>query len=289
ELSERVAVFGRYNNAPSSTESGFAQVERFSLKSSSLTLGVAATPTADLNNDFRTNLWSIAAESAWSANPASGGTAADLSAFLCRPLYAMPTFYGIATGGLGALYSGRGGRNRQIQWNALDTLAIRRESHDIRLGIDYQRLIPSRDTASQSRMGRSNSLSALIAGISPLILDVRADEASALIETLSLFAQDTWAVSRRLNLTFGFRWEMTPPASMRQPSDASVPAFGATNLPTSMIASNEELWRSRYTQFAPRVGAAFRAGRNSVLRAGWGIFYDVAFSMALDPINGFPF
>src|SRR5262249_50848990 len=41
--------------------------------------------------------------------------------------------------------------------------------------------------------------------------------------------------------------------------------------------------------FEPRIGAAFRAGANSVIRAGWGIFYDVAFSTALDPVNGFPF
>ena len=33
----------------------------------------------------------------------------------------------------------------------------------------------------------------------------------------------------------------------------------------------------------------FEVGQNSVIRAGWGIFYDVAFSTALDPINGFPF
>src|SRR6185369_6647719 len=76
----------------------------------------------------------------------------------------------------------------------------------------------------------------------------------------------------RLNLTYGLRWELTPPPTARQSS-----------------ASAGAPWHTRYTQFAPRIGAAFRAGQNSVIRAGWGVFYDVAFSTALDPINGSPF
>ena len=40
---------------------------------------------------------------------------------------------------------------------------------------------------------------------------------------------------------------------------------------------------------APRFGAAYRLDSQSVLRAGWGIFYDTGFAAALDPVNGFPF
>ena len=45
----------------------------------------------------------------------------------------------------------------------------------------------------------------------------------------------------------------------------------------------------RYGQVAPRAGAVYRLTDRLVLRAGWGIFYDLAFSAATDPINGFPF
>ena len=41
-LSDKVTLFGRYNRAPSYTESGFAQVEHFRLSSTSLTLGLTA-------------------------------------------------------------------------------------------------------------------------------------------------------------------------------------------------------------------------------------------------------
>jgi hypothetical protein len=56
-----------------------------------------------------------------------------------------------------------------------------------------------------------------------------------------------------------------------------------------LASTAEPLWRGRYNQLAPRIGAAFRVDNNSVVRAGWGIFHDLGFGPAMDPINGFPF
>jgi hypothetical protein len=276
-LTERVALFGRYNRAPSYAESGFAQVEHLHLPGSSVTMGVTASPSAGITNDVRTNIWSTTAASHWSVNPAAGGVPLDFKSVLGKQPDSSPAFYGIAIGGVGTLYSGESGRNHQTQWNLVDTLTVRRATHEVRLGIDYQRLAPSRQTASESVMGRWDSFAAIASGALPLVVSVHAEQASALVETLSVFAQDTWSVTPRLNLTYGLRWELTPAPAIRAPA-------GLT-----MVSNTGELWKTRYTQFAPRIGAAFRAGQSSVIRAGWGIFYDVAFSTALDPINGFPF
>ena len=294
-LTERFTLFGRFNRAPSYTESGFSQVEHFHLQSTSLTLGIAAMPAPHITNDVRTNVWSTTADSQWSANPAAGGVPLDFASVFHKPPDAAAAFYGIAIGGVGALYSGESGRNHQHQWNLLDTLGIRHDTHEVRLGIDYQRLTPTRETAAESITGRWNSLAGLLSGASPLIMSARADQASALVETLSAFAQDTWSVTPRLNLTYGLRWELTPPPAMRQPSAAytnfGAPVFAGNPTPPYLliVPPAQEPWQTRYTQFEPRLGAAFRIGPTSVIRAGWGIFYDVAFSTALDPINGFPF
>jgi hypothetical protein len=290
-LNAHVTLFGRFNWAPSYTESGFTEIEHFRLRSRSLTLGATATLSPTANNDLRVNLWNTSAESQWSLNPASGGTPLNLTPFLSALPATIPAFYGVAIGGAGALYSGSGGGSRQGQWNIVDTLAITRGSHTLRLGVDYQRLTPARDNASQSITETWPGLADLLAGFSPTVTTTTADQASALVETLSLFAQDTWSLSHRLIVTYGLRWEITPPPAVRGPAAAaSVPVAGAPVASSLPVATaNQALWQTNYGQVAPRVGAAYRLDDHSVVRAGWGIFYDVGFSTALDPINGFPF
>jgi len=223
-----------------------------------------------------------------------------------------PAFYGIAIGGAGALFSGNSGRNRQGEWNVVETLAVNRAAHALRLGADYERMTPTRESAALAVTGTWNSLSEVLAGRQPTIATTRADQASGIIETLSLFAQDTWKVSRRLTLTYGLRWELTPPPAVREPSALSAPQAGGAigspsspsppgvlfppvpvpTLPGPALPSTppaQALWKTSHTQFAPRLGGALRLDSRSVLRAGFGLFYDLGFSIALDPINGFPF
>jgi hypothetical protein len=101
------------------------------------------------------------------------------------------------------------------------------------------------------------------------------------------------------------RWEITPAQSLRQTRIAPATTVqGPTTLPgptttlpgpTTTVPSpaapapSGPLWPTRYGQLAPRVGAAYRIGERTVVRAGWGVFYDLGFSVATDPINGFPF
>lgn len=51
------------------------------------------------------------------------------------------------------------------------------------------------------------------------------------------------------------------------------------------------IWQLRYTDFAPRFGAAYRLDSTgqTVLRAGLGIYYDPGFGVATDGINGAPY
>jgi hypothetical protein len=279
-LASRVAIFGRYNWSPSSTETGFIDVENLRLRSSTFTLGIDATPTPSITNEARLNVWSSSAVSAWRPNPASGGAPLDFARFLPSAPGVNPTFYGLAIGGASSLSAGASAQSRQGQLNLLDTLSSTRGAHTIRAGIDYQRLTPARATASESVTGWWPDLTQLLAHSPPIICTTTADQASTLVETLSMFVQDTWRVSPRLNLTYGLRWEITPAPAIRGfAADAGLPAAPVTHA----------LWQTNYAQVAPRFGAAYRLGSQSVLRAGWGIFYDTGFGAALDPVNGFPF
>ena len=290
-VSSRVTVFGRYNWSPSSTESGFTEAESFHLRSSSVTLGIDATPSRTITNEARLNFWRAKATSTWTPNPASGGAPLDFATVLPSAPEIAPTFYGLAIGGVSSLSSGVSAQSRQGQFNLVDTLSLTKGAHTIRLGVDYQRLTPARESASESLTGWWPTLSDLLGDAPPTICTTTADQASALVETLSAFTQDTWRISPRLNLTYGLRWEITPAPAVREPSEAASGSAAAAPvapvLPVAPLA--QALWRTDFEQVAPRIGVAYRLDNQSVLRAGWGIFYDTGFSTALNPVNGFPF
>jgi hypothetical protein len=83
------------------------------------------------------------------------------------------------------------------------------------------------------------------------------DHPSPVFHNVSLYAQDRWRATPRLAVTYGVRWERNSP-----PSDDPVP--GAI-----VIAGVED----------PRLGIAFELrqanGWETVLRGGWGIFYNL--------------
>jgi outer membrane receptor protein involved in Fe transport len=292
-LTDHVSLFGRYHWAPSYNETGTAEIEHLHLRSSSFTLGIEAMLAPTVTSDFRTNIWSTSADSSWSSDPGAGGQPLDFASVLnTRPV--APAIYGVAIGGVDALLSGASGRNHQGQWNLVETLGVNRTKHQWRFGADYERLTPSRENAAQSVTGTWNSLSDVLAGRPAVVASTHAEAVSGIVETLSLFAQDTWRISPRLNLTYGLRWELTPPPAVREPAAAlaatPLPGTAGPNLPFLPVAPTTQApWHTRYTQVAPRAGGAYRLSENSVVRAGWGIFYDLGFSIALDPINGFPF
>ncbi len=120
----------------------------------------------------------------------------------------------------------------------------------------------------------------------------------------SLHAGDTWKVTSKLTLNYGLRWDKFTPTyetgdQLAFFSFAANP--GAGNLPGSVAYAGNK-WGSasagvRYPEtpfnggFGPRVGAAYRLDNQTVVRAGYGVFYTQAFypgwggGMSLDGFN----
>jgi hypothetical protein len=94
----------------------------------------------------------------------------------------------------------------------------------------------------------------------------------------SAFAQDEWKATGQLSLSSGFRWDLNPaPGNANGPVPYTVTQVD--NLATTQLApKGTPLWNTDWRGFAPRVGIAFQtrpgSGRNTVARAGFGVFYD---------------
>ncbi len=311
-LTSRVSLFGRYHQSPSTTEFGNSYVERSEFHYRSLTLGLTSLLASGITHDLRVNTSTTSVASRWLPQTTGGAVPVNLRDYVPYTGSSTSPLFGVWIGGTGELVSGEAGRNRQGHWNAVTTVSWSRGSHTLRFGADYQRLSPSRETALAAAMGTWSSLDELLAGRPMTVAVAEADAASSLVETLSLFAHDTWRPAARLAVTFGTRWELTPAPAMRETPASSLPrdpTFAVAALPgrggpprpvgSEVVASLvpaitaaeqvSRLWPTRYGQFAPRIGAAYRFQERTVLRAGFGLFYDLGFSAATDPINGFPF
>lgn len=91
----------------------------------------------------------------------------------------------------------------------------------------------------------------------------------------ALFAQDSWRVSRRLNLNYGLRYDYNAPwTEVNGKLSNFVPGTGAVTTPQT--PGWDGLYHSDRNNFAPRFGFAydmFGSGR-TVVRGGFGILYE---------------
>ncbi|HEY3026208.1 MAG TPA: TonB-dependent receptor [Pyrinomonadaceae bacterium] len=98
------------------------------------------------------------------------------------------------------------------------------------------------------------------------------------------FAQDDWRVRPNLSLSLGLRYEYnTPVEETQRRIEKTFNDSSLTLVPglTTFLAGRKRIYDPDRKNFAPRLGFAysthlFGAGRISVLRAGYGIFYDQA-------------
>ncbi len=101
----------------------------------------------------------------------------------------------------------------------------------------------------------------------------------------SAYFQDNFRVNSRLTLNLGFRYEVPIGWHVEQGNyssfDLTKPNPGANNLPGAMAfygygpgrANTLRPFPTDWSNIGPRLGFAYRIGNNTVLRGGWGTFY----------------
>lgn len=298
-LSKKISLFGRLNVSPSESVQRdccvLSELNTNHLNATTLTLGSTQAISSRISNDFRIN-YSRNTRTGFSSLDNFGGAVPPPDSLMFPSSanhrtsqfnfgYFFYSFYYAI--GLNDVSSS------QRQLNIVDNLLVAAGKHQLKFGIDYRRLAPTTSIVGEKGMIVDvfyNDNNAVISN-TPAFVDVEsATTLFPLLNNFSAYAQDTWKITRRLTLSFGLRWEVNTPPTDRRGNNAFT-VLGL-NVPATMTLApvGTPLWKTTYDNFAPRIGIAYQLiqskGRETVLRGGFGIFYDVGTGPANDAIQG---
>jgi hypothetical protein len=194
-----------------------------------------------------------------------------------------------------------------------DTVSWNRGKHNWRFGGDYRRILQSFRSAKNAEgtfVFTGLATSQFTAGSAQPAANTGYDFADFLLglpqqtslqsgtnsfnfraNSFDLFAQDDWRIRPSLSLNLGLRYEYNGPyteannqianlnvapgftaANVVIPAGAVVPTSSATFIPSS----TSSLINPDRNNFAPRVGIAWKPFKQTVVRAGYGVNYNLA-------------
>jgi hypothetical protein len=285
-VSDKLNLFGRFNHAPSDTVTrinfSLSSPRTAAFKTRTLTIGAAFSPTATTHNDLRINFTENSALVFQALDDFGGAVPLPDAAFF--PSFASAAdsqiSFNLGFGGTRPeLRVGRTAGSEQRQFNLVNTLSHLAGDHQFKFGVDFRRLSPAFRTSRYFQQAVFSNASAVANGTANLLGVLANRDAEPQFINFSVFAQDTWRASKRLTLTYGLRWEVNPAPHGADGNDAFT-VTGADDPATITLAPRgTPLYQTRYLNLAPRFGIAYmlsqHPGRETVLRGGIGVFYDM--------------
>ncbi|HRH44953.1 MAG TPA: hypothetical protein PKY82_25165, partial [Pyrinomonadaceae bacterium] len=305
-FNEKVNIFGRYNEAPSSAVNRLANPTTpgtTTANTRTLTIGSNQIFSSNFVNDIRFNYTKFDSRLVLELDTLGGGVPFSLSSIpgissAKRPVFGVflfdfdPATFGQRHSDIPGIFIGELGSSNTRQYNIVDNLSWQKGSHALKFGFDFRRLMPKfieYDFFQTLTIFTAASLTSDLFGIgpNPIIggvvnqIQTRADsgERNVIFNNYSFYAQDTWKATRYLTLTYGVRYEVNPAPYERDGKNPTIVTNLGTPANIALAPAGTPLYRTTYNNFAPRFGASWQAtakdGWETVLRGGAGIFYDL--------------
>ena len=305
KLSNRWSLFGRYDYSPSEIAqrgAGMPLSDVFvnRLTTQTATLGAMLLVTPTTANDLRVNYSSTSGSSNWHTDDFGGGIPLR-SLPIPNPYTSETGQFSLAIFSLtnGEYLVGPSSRNVQRQFNVVDSLSLQKGPHSLKFGVDYRQLSPIYDPALYGQGVFFSDVSNTENGNADFGASTNsATHATFAFHNVGVFAQDTWRVVSRLTMTYGLRWDLdVAPSTSNGPAIPAITGYNLNNLSNLALApSGTPAFHTTYGDIAPRIGFAFEPsqapGRETVMRGGFGIFYDLAdgqLGNLLGSLDSYPF
>ena len=304
-FNDKFKIFGRYASTPSVSTGYASSISNDAIINNHLiTAGLTSLITPKQSNELRFNITQVNSFDNFVSTSLGGATPFDVTT-LPGPngsnFPAVGSYLGfcLCYGGTAGLGNGIGQfEGAQRQYEITDTHSWALDRHSLKFGVDWRRLttyvkpyiayefvdFSSETAVLANNVGSSGSITAYSVSPAPV---------KPLYENFSAFAQDEWKASNRLSLSLGVRWDVNPaPTNLSGPSPYTLNEI--TNLNMAQLApAGTPLWKTDWLGFAPRVGGAYQfhqtPGRQTVLRAGFGMFYDMGNTVGSQGFQGVGF
>lgn len=297
-----VQLFGRVSHAPSYTSArgitAPSTIQTQHRDSDTVTVGATWTISPRLVHDVRANV--TTGKAPYSARGDTFGGAVPMGGEVFQAnRRSENTIFAFNVSGGGQWQMGTGNAYRQNQWNIVDSLTYLTGSHEFKGGVDYRRLAPTLNETEAGSQTVIPLLSNLTTGIlrSYSYATFGSDPVVAVFDNLSLYVQDVWRAQRRLTLTYGVRWEFVPPPHAKDDAGLSPIALQSLGEPSKnpivLAPQGFPLWKTRYNNFAPRVGGTYvlnqKPGREFAVKGGFGMFHDLGYGLIVNSFAAYPF
>jgi hypothetical protein len=291
-FSPKLVIFFRVGDTPSSTDSRpYFSRSRTAINAQTYTLGATSQISDHLSNEFRIGYARSDSSSIGVLDNFGGATPIDLAAAMGASAFkqVVPVI-SINIAGIGEpLIATDNNKNLSRQWNLVDTVSMLKGHHSLKFGADFRHIKSVIAPPEVEPYGVFEQTQTILAGTPDIPLVFSFLQATPLFHQVAAFAQDEWRAHSRLSLSFGLRWEVTPPPTEQHGNDA-LTLRGSLGDPATLTVAprGTPLWKTDWYDFAPRIGTAYvvrdQPGRETVLRAGGGVFFDSANQVAA---NGF--
>lgn len=297
KIGSRLVMFARYHRSPSQsvTPSFLSDNQVLFTNTQTATYGATWTVTPRTVDQLRFNWSRSSSGRELSFRSTAGTTLAPDSAL-------WPSGYSAANAAVlvnirepsfssGPVYLGQNNKTIQRQYQLTDSLSLVRGNHIVEIGADWRHLAPQIEQV----LNNTNLFITTAATAQARMSASAFGSGKFVLNSLSLYVADAWKFSPRLTLNLGVRWELEPPPRATQdPQFFAAQNFDPNNLSVATLApQGTPVWKTRYTNFVPRLGAAYhlldKPGRDTVVRGAFGVYYDMGVGDPMGFVSGAPY